>query len=550
MVEDGDAEINASTGRLDIASDNTGTITVTVTTAGKNSSDQYLTDSVDVEITGDPVVTVVSALSGYSGKNTSLAFTYSNFTGALNVVSGDTSKVTVQDLSASAGSGTIQVNFVAAGSSTLTFKDGSSDIATCVVTVTASAVSSVAWTSASNMTVYSGSTALNAAKITSWAPTYEMNNGDNGSISSDYTIQLNGSAYSLGTALEAGTYAVSLTYGGQTTSVNPIVTVIQSINDIISSDTYSWTAGSGDQTTIAEAGADGSFIIGGQSWAIERDNTATTNLTSGAIQIGANGNATNFSLTSNFGAGSTITKVTVQCASYNSDTSASTGLHDISITVGGTSYYDGATPRWASNATGPVSGTGSSKGDVVITYTANSGARAAYLKAIEVQYTSNVSNASGHETAQAKVVEFAQYLNTQMNGTNVCSGTGANLSTAWGNVSAKYTALFGAETSLSESELAFAKVLLASASASWNESHDSDEKYCLERAMKTYEWCVSNRGQTAFMSAVRPVSSRIETGNIVGASQDSTVATIVTVTSLITVTALGAFLFLKKRKEI
>ena len=555
-VEDGNIKIDEDTGELTVTADNGCTITITATTVGEDENGDTLTHSVDVVITGDPVVTVNDSLSGYSGKNSNLAYSFSNFTGTLSVISSDTTKVTVGTPSATTGgtgSGTVQVNFVAAGSSTLSFKDGDSVIATCTVTVTASAVESVSWTSSSNMTVYSGSTALNAAKVTSWGPQYTMNNLDSGSISSNYSIQLNGSAYTLGSPIEAGTHTVTLTYGGKTTtSSNPVITAIQSLASISGVEEYSWTAASGDHTTIAAAGSSGDFVIGGQTWSIERDNTATTNLTSGAVQIGSNGNATNFSLTSNFGANAVISKVTVQCASYNTDNTASTGLHDISISVGGTSYLAAtATPRWAGNSTGPVSGTGSSKGDVVIQYSANSDARAAYLKSIVVEYSNDISNNTSHYEAQAAVVEFAQYMNEQMNGTNVCSGTRANLSTAWGNVTSKYNTLFGDGSSLITSELAFAKKMLANASANWNESHDSDEQYCLERAMKTYEWCVSKYSGTCtpFMSSVRAVEAPHISllVNIIG--ENTNTVAIIVIISMVSVTAIGGYFFLRKRKE-
>ena len=554
-VHDGNIIIDEDTGELTVTASDGCTITITATTVGEDENGDTLTDSVDVVVTGDPVVTVVSELAGFTGKNTSLAYSFSNFTGTLSVVSGDTAKVTVGTPSATtggSGNGTVQVNFVAAGSSTLSFKDGDTVVATCAVTVTASAVASVSWSNPSNMTVYSGSTALNAAKITAWAPQYTMNNTDSGSITSNYTIQLNGSAYTLGTALTAGTYTVTLTYGGKTTSAsNPVVTVIQTLASINGVEEYSWQAGSGDQTIIAAAGADGDFEIGGQTWTIERDNTGTTNLTSGAVQIGSQANPTNFSITSNFGANAIITKITVQCASYNTDSTASTGLHDISLSVGGTSYFSGATPRWASNSTGPVSGTGTSKGDVVIEYSANTNARAAYLKSIVIEYTNDIANSTSHYDAQAAVVEFAQFMNAHMNGTNVCTGTGAQLSTEWASVSAKYTALFGADSSLSSAELAYAKKMLKDASANWNESHDSDQQYCLERAMKTYEFCVANRGCEDFMSEVRTVAKMKPFGGLLDIFDvtNNSSALIIVIVSILSASAIGGYFFLRKRKE-
>lgn len=550
-VESGNIVIDKDTGELTVVASDGCTITVTATTVGEDENGDTLTDSVDVVITGDPVVVVDDALAGYSGKNTSLAYSFNNFTGTLSVVSSDTNKVTVGTPSATtggSGSGTVQVNFVAAGSSTLSFKDGDSVIATCVITVTASAVESVSWTNSSNMTVYSGSTALNAAKITEWAPQYTMNNEDSGSITGDYTIQLNGSAYSLGTALEAGTYTVTLTYGGKTTaSSNPVVTVIQSLNTITYDDSgkYSYDAAYADFNGKGSSSGE-AITLNGVSWTFKRDGSNTYSATGGIPQIGTGSTPETFSL-STTGIEGTIKKVSVSGASKSD-------AHTLSISVGGTSYYSGNLSSWTT--IGTKSGTGTKSGEIIITFTKGSGA--AYLSKIEVEWESskNIANNTSHYDAQAKVVEFAQYMNEQMNGTKVCTDDMANLGTAWGKVAAKYDELFGdGEYALQGTELEYAQKMLKNASAFWNEEHDSDEKYCLERAMKTYEWCTSHYSSTCtpFMfesDGVTPLRSiNVSEGFRLFNIQNSSTILIVSVVSLVSVAAVGGYFFLRKKKE-
>lgn len=82
-----------------------------------------------------------NSTSGYSGQNESLSFTYGNLTGSLSITSSNTSVVTVGTPSTSAGSGTVQLNFVGAGSTTVLFLDGSTQMASVSVSVTASSVS-------------------------------------------------------------------------------------------------------------------------------------------------------------------------------------------------------------------------------------------------------------------------------------------------------------------------------------------------------------------------------------------------------------------------
>ena len=135
-----------------------------------------------------------------------------------------------------------------------------------------------------------------------------------------------------------------------------------------------------------------------------------------------------------------------------------------------------------------------------------------------------------------------------MNGTNVCSGTFANLESAWDDVADKYDELFGASTTLNETELAWAKNMLKYATAAWG---SDDELACVEKAMKTYEFCVTHHSDVcnAFLSGVRTVSAPHISPliNIVGEKANS--VAIIVIISMVSVTAIGGYFFLRKRKE-
>ena len=162
-----------------------------------------------------------------------------------------------------------------------------------------------------------------------------------------------------------------------------------------------------------------------------------------------------------------------------------------------------------------------------------------------VTETTEYANKADHFNAQKKVVEFAKFMNTTMNGTNVCSGTFENLSTAWASVSAKYTELFGAGTTLNETELAWAKNMLKYATASWG---SEAEAACVEKAMRTYEFVVQNHKLTAFMSDVRPVQAN-RIGLLSTSLSDTNNISIIVIVSLVSVAAVGGYFFLRKRKE-
>lgn len=114
------------------------TVTASYTEGGVTKTATY---SITVSAPSTPFITLAkSSTSGYTGTNESLSFTYGNLTGSLSVASSNTSVVTVGTPSISAGSGTVQINFVAEGSTTVKFKDGSTELASVSVSVTASSV--------------------------------------------------------------------------------------------------------------------------------------------------------------------------------------------------------------------------------------------------------------------------------------------------------------------------------------------------------------------------------------------------------------------------
>jgi hypothetical protein len=149
---------------------------------------------------------------------------------------------------------------------------------------------------------------------------------------------------------------------------------------------------------------------------------------------------------------------------------------------------------------------------------------------------------------QKVVVSFAKTFNDIMNDTNVCSGDYSQRSTAWGLVTDEYDSLFGSETSLDSSQLALAKQMLANVDTTngWDSESNRD---VLQQAIKTYDVCVSVHGLDPFMSSLRSVKPAKVSPlvNIIG-NNTNTVAIIVII-SMVSVTAIGGYFFLRKRKE-
>ena len=142
-----------------------------------------------------------------------------------------------------------------------------------------------------------------------------------------------------------------------------------------------WTASSGALGTGIGSGTFYSTVSGSstnQEWSYTRtliSGASHTQMNSDCIQLGKNGGVENLTLSTSNIPG-TIKSVSVECASYQ-------GKHNVSITVGGTTYLAStATSSWTTVEA--KTGTGSSSGQIVISFT--DGTRALYIKSITVVY--------------------------------------------------------------------------------------------------------------------------------------------------------------------
>ena len=149
---------------------------------------------------------------------------------------------------------------------------------------------------------------------------------------------------------------------------------------------------------------------------------------------------------------------------------------------------------------------------------------------------------------QKVVVSFAKTMNSIMNDTDVCSGDYSQRDTAWGLVADEFDSLFGSGTSLDSDELNLAKQMFANVDTTngWEAGSNRD---VLQQAVKTYDYCVSNYSLTAFMSSIRSVSNTNMINPILDVNNNSLLLVTVIV-SMIGLSAVGGYFFLRKRKEI
>lgn len=139
--------------------------------------------------------------------------------------------------------------------------------------------------------------------------------------------------------------------------------------------TVTWTATSG---ALGTGIGSGTISTGTFSWNYTRtliSGGSYTGFNTSCIQLGKSGGVENITFTTSNIPG-TIKSVSVECSSYQ-------GKHNVSISVGGTSYLAStATASWTTVSA--KTGTGSSSGEIVISFTG--GTRALYIKSIRVVY--------------------------------------------------------------------------------------------------------------------------------------------------------------------
>ena len=121
--------------------------------------------------------------------------------------------------------------------------------------------------------------------------------------------------------------------------------------------------------------------------------------------------------------------------------------------------------------------------------------------------------------------------------------------TAWSAASSAWSTFLSEASALGSTEEAYAKNLIANATAQWTNDTDTNYEYCLERCVATYEKCVSVYGQNPFMDSVRPVGESRDIKIDLISVDTTNIVPILAVISLISVTAIGVYFFNKRRKE-
>lgn len=481
-------------------------------------------------------------LSSISLDTTNVQKTFSvgatfNYTGLVVTAHySDSSSATVTPTSvsspdmSSAGNKTVTVTYI---------ENGTSKTATYSITVSSNPT--ISW-DAPTINVYSGST-LSGSDVNSWNVTYNDGTGHTTTPTySQVSVKLDGSTISIPYTWNANDDGKTLcvSYNSLTTATTTvqITQTINAVNKII-------PAGSETSNLTFTSSCGGSGTADdGKTWTITSDAAESAYDSTKGIHYGTGSLQVEYiQLASTSFTSGTITQVVVN-ASGAKDVTGS-----VSVTVGGNQF--GEIQSFNSTASNKTFTGSASAGQIVVRiYKAAAAVKAIYCKSVAVTYSTpessqNIANSLDHIEAQRVAVKFAKAFNAAMDTTSGCT---TNLSSAWSTCSSAYNTFKSEAAALGSTEEAYAKDLIKYATVQY--SDDSGEA-CVERMMKTYEVCVQKHGQTAFMSDLVTLGRTSNTNpiTIIGNKTDMNTIMIVVIASVLSLTAIGGYIFLRKRKE-
>lgn len=263
-----------------------------------------------------------------------------------------------------------------AGNNDITVSESTFRMPSSAVTVSASFVSTASAYTISTSTNGKGSISTSPANSATAGSTITVTTTPNDGYSlyslavtdeDDGNVELTGNTFVM-PSKAVTVSAVFYKKASWTASSETIVTCFGTTGDSTGSGTYSGTltdTQSGSWSTTRSAVTSGKWFV-------------NTSIQNGCVQVGKNGAAENLTITSSSYSTKTIKSVSVECASYSAK-------HSVAITVGATSFLSStATTSWTT--VGTKTGTGSASGNISITFTAGSNARAMYIKSITVYY--------------------------------------------------------------------------------------------------------------------------------------------------------------------
>ena len=365
----------------------------------------------------------------------------------------------------------------------------------------------------------------------------------------------------IATISSVGTLTIVATDDGDDSNTESVtITVVDSLNSVMAA---AETAHASTLTFTKAAGGSGT-ADDDASWTVKSDAEESTYDSTRGIHFGTNTSAMvqYVELVSEdvaSGTGNTIKSVVV-----NASDAAGNGA--MTVTVGSSSFHNnGNTSVTVTNSNPGVNYTftGSASGTVTVRIDRGSEAyKGIYVKSIVVNYVtagaeSDIANATGMHLAQKAVIDYAKDFNDALEAICVAYGSTdtSDLEDAWSDLATQYTNWFtNSGKSLTDDEKAHAKLLFANASSvDRNFTASADE---LQHMLAKYDWIVGHYSNCLDFLNTDPGTGRDPVAQAIGRTlfntimQDNNIVAIIVVISMISVTVVGGYFFIRKRKEL
>ena len=165
----------------------------------------------------------------------------------------------------------------------------------------------------------------------------------------------------------------------------------------------------------------------------------------------------------------------------------------------------------------------------------------------QVTVPHHYANIAGMERAQLAVINYAQAFNAAIATNETCETDPVeHTSAGWEAAISAYNTFKSTIAQLTPEEEAHAKNMIKYAKSQYS---NNDLAACVEKMMETYSILVG-RGYSAFMADIDPVGA-VHTNpiSIFGTTENTNAIAIVVIVSVASLTAIGGYFFLKKRRE-
>ncbi len=345
------------------------------------------------------------------------------------------------------------------------------------------------------------------------------------------------------TYANAGTVTIKAQDNGGATFAECSVVISKTLTGAI----YAQTVTNENSVMNFTAKCNGSGTAGdGAEWIVTSDGTESNFDTTSGIHYGTNSASVTYVELSTSDVSGTIKQVIVNARDAQANAT-------VSVTVGGKAFSSTGSTT-ATDTSSDFTFTGNGSGEVVVRVARSSSqTKALYVKTVTVTYekvTTGEDIKNTNVLAQKAVIEFAEDLTSKLNA--VCDQVNGNTDTT--ELDAKWTLIKGTFDSKRNSLDSDHQVVFDSLIKFATEDKNGD---ALQKALSSYKYVVGKYkdsltegdflNSVSGRDAVQASSSRI--GELINLGSNESIVAIIVITSLVSITAIGGYFFIRKRKE-